>query len=662
MPSLRTRISNIVRGLAMLGMGSPNSGNWWWPFGGEGTSSGEVVTVESAMRVSAVHACVRVLSETLAQLPIHVYERLPRGRKRWAQDHPLSYVLKSPNGWQTGFEYRELGMSLVNYRGNCVSLKVPGIRGAVTELWPLDPSRMAIAQLPDKSLRYTFTNPGTGATKDYRQDQIFHVRNFSMDSFAGLSTVAIGADYIGKAMAAEKYTGAFFKHGTKPQIVLETDAPVKKEDAQKTLEGWERTHGGAINAHKTALLPFGLKARELGLSNVDAQLIEQLRMTNEDIARIFRVPLHMIGELSRSTNNNIEQQSIEFVVYTMLPWLRRWEEAIERDLLTDDRYYVRFNFDGLLRGDSAARSAYYTTMLNCGVFSINDVRELEDMDPIDDGDVHLVQGAMVPLERLLNPPVMDTVPPAVPASDDEETDDTEDDTNDQELSIRRAQIDTLTERIGILEAKYDTARDAYGASSHEAGGLRSQVSALELARSELQRETERLAFDLKCSQEEATTDAERIAELEVEMSVRAETLAHLQAQNAESLKRATDVVLDTGRRMIRTERDRVLGCLHKRSKGLRTPAEFLHALEGMYADHATVLARQLAAPLDVYCLLSGEKLPRPIEAYLEHSQAMLLAAAEGEPTELETRVEACLSTWEARAEEFLQPKEVTHAE
>lgn len=380
----------------------------WWPWRTvftETSEAGETVTPETSLRVSTVAACVRVIAETVATLPVHIYERMPSGRKRYAADNDLNYVLRTrPNPWQTPFEFFELMTAHCALRGNSYALIYPGAYGATSELWPLHPSRMSVERLENNSLRYTYTEPN-GKKTAYRQDEIFHLRWTSFDGLMGASPITVASNPIGLAMATDKYGAKYFKNGSKPGGILTTDNPLDKKQREGIKSSWQDAHSGADNAHKVAVLSSGMKWQAIGVSNDDGQFLETRKFQVADIARIFRVPLHMIGDLDRATFSNIEAQGIEFVNQCIGAWVSRWEQAIVRDLISDDeRYYAKFNVDALKRGDSAARSSFYQGMINTGVLTINEAREFEELDPVEGGDTILVQGAMMPLDRILNPP------------------------------------------------------------------------------------------------------------------------------------------------------------------------------------------------------------------------------------------------------------------
>lgn len=367
------------------------------------TASGVTVSPETALQCGAVLACVRVLSETIASLPLNLYRRLDGGGKSIASGMPLHNILaEQPNGWMTGFEFRELMQSWILLWGNAYAEIRPGQYGSVTELWPMHPSRMKIERLPSGRLRYNYTEPNASTPTPYSQDQIFHLRWLTQDGVTGYIPTSLSKDAIGLARATELHSGAYFGNGARPGIILESDQPLKPETAQRLRQTWDEMHRGPDRGSKTAVLPSGIKAKELSGSNESSQLLETRRYQLEEIARVFRVPAYMIGDTTKSSYNSAEQQGLDFVTFSLVPWLRRWESAIRRDLVMDDEnYFAEFDVRGLMRGDNAGRAQYYRELWNLGVLSINEIRLGEGMNPIEGGDKRFVQVNMALLESFV---------------------------------------------------------------------------------------------------------------------------------------------------------------------------------------------------------------------------------------------------------------------
>lgn len=364
---------------------------WYEPIGSGGNHTGIRVTPQGAMRVTTVMACVRVLAESIASLPLIVYERLPNGGKERVPDHYLYNVLHTqPNGWMTSFEFREMGAAHLALRGNFYALIIPGPTGSVEQLIPMHPDRITVSRLKNGRLIYEYQNPHTLKSDTYTQDEIFHVRGLSSDGIVGLCPIEMAAGALGLSIAAERHGQTFFGNGARPGMILESEQKVPHETRLQIRDDWERWHRGASNSHRTAVLDRGLKAHELGMTNEASQFLETRKYQDDEIARMFRVPPHMVGNLEKATFSNIEQQSIDFVQHTLRPWLVRWEQAITRDLIVDDKkYFAEFLIDGLLRGDVSSRFATYSIGIQNGIYSPNECRRFENLNPRDGGDEYL---------------------------------------------------------------------------------------------------------------------------------------------------------------------------------------------------------------------------------------------------------------------------------
>ena len=349
------------------------------------------ITADTALYSTVVLACVRILGESVASLPLNLYKKLPDGGKELQDKNPLFDVLHStPNSWQTSYEFFEQLMLHVTLHGNAYAYIKSGKKGAVTELIPLHPSRMQVERLENGRLRYRYSEE-YGKQKIFSQDRIMHVRWLSDDGVLGMVPVQLSQDAIALSRACEIHGASYFGQGARPGVVLETDQVLEQSSASALRENWERMHRGAANASRTAVLMGGLKAHEIGNSNVDSQFLESRRFQVEEVCRIFRIPPHLVGDLSRSSFSNIEQQSIDFLQHTLQPWLNRLQAVIARDIIGDDSLFAEFDPRQMLRGDVAARGSYYTTLWNLGVTSINELRAWESLNPIPEGDQRFVQ-------------------------------------------------------------------------------------------------------------------------------------------------------------------------------------------------------------------------------------------------------------------------------
>ena len=373
-----------------------------------GTTSGKAVTERSAMQMTAVYSCVRILAEAVAGLPLHLYRYKEDGGKEKALDHPLYLLLHDePNPEMTSFVFRETLMTHLLLWGNAYAQIIRNGKGEVIALYPLMPNRMVVDRDIHGQLYYQYTRSTEeaptmkGVTVNLPPSDVLHIPGLGFDGLVGYSPIAMAKNAIGMAIACEEYGAKFFANGAAPGGVLEHPGTIK--DPQRVRESWQSTFGGSGNSNKIAVLEEGMKYTPIGISPEQAQFLETRKFQINEIARIFRVPPHMVGDLEKSSFSNIEQQSLEFVKYPLEPWLVRWEQSIQRTLFSPEekkQYFAKFNVEGLLRGDYASRMSGYATARQNGWMSANDIRELENMDRIpaeEGGDLYLINGNMLPL-------------------------------------------------------------------------------------------------------------------------------------------------------------------------------------------------------------------------------------------------------------------------
>ena len=367
---------------------------------GQQSNSGVEVDEESALKISTVYACVKVISETIASLPLNLLKELTNGDSEKAKQHPLYTILKDvPNSEMSSFTFREMLMTNLLLWGNAYALIKRNKNGEITELYPLKSKNMVVERdMTTNAIKYTYTN-NRGITKTYSPKQIFHIPAFSFDGIIGVSPITYAREAMGLALATEEFGARFFGNGARPGGVLEHPGVLK--DPEKLRESWNKVYQGTANSHKVAVLEEGMKYHEIGMSPEDSQFLQTRSFQIAEICRIFRVPPHMVGDLSRSTFSNIEHQSIDFVVHTIRPWLVRWEQAITRALLSEEErtiYYAKFNVDGLMRGDFVTRMNGYAIARQNGWMSANEIRALENMNKIpadQGGDLYLLNGNMI---------------------------------------------------------------------------------------------------------------------------------------------------------------------------------------------------------------------------------------------------------------------------
>lgn len=364
--------------------------------------AGVRITPETALQCSAVLACVRLIAENLATVPLHLYRRLPEGGKDRARDLPLYRILnQQPNGWQTSFEFREMLTAHCLLYGNAYAEIRSGAVGAVSELWPLHPSRMKVTQLEDGTLRYCYREQHGNETY-YRQDQIFHLRWLSQDGVMGMLPITLARDAIGLAQALEAHGGAYFGNACRLSGLMESDNPITVETAERLREQFERLHRGADRAFRTAVLPQGVKWKDVQGTNESSQFLESRSYQVVEICRAYRVDPSYVQDKTKVGYASQEQAAIDLVQQTLLPWFRRWESAITRDLVVrDDVYFAEFDTRGLLRGDLAAQANWLREMIGLGIYSVNEAREVLNMNPIGpEGDQRYMQLNMTTMQGI----------------------------------------------------------------------------------------------------------------------------------------------------------------------------------------------------------------------------------------------------------------------
>ncbi len=346
--------------------------------------SGVRVSADAAMRLAAVYACVRILSETLASLPLVVYRKKSDGGKERVTDHWIYRVLgKKPNRYQNPFEWREMLQGHLVLRGNAFCQILSNSRGEITDLIPIHPDRVRVEMLSGGDYRYRIRDQ-KGDELVFPQGDIWHLRGLSSDGILGLSPIDLARESLGMALAAQDYGARFFANDAKPTGGwIEFPGSFKDPEAKRVFrESYQAAQSGS-NRGKVLVLENGMKFHEVGVTNKDAQFLELRKFQITDIARLFRVPPHMIADLDRATFSNIEQQSLEFVMHTMTPWAERWEASIEADLMLDgDELEIEFDFANLMRGDAASRSAYYQSGIQNGWLTRNEARIAENLNPI----------------------------------------------------------------------------------------------------------------------------------------------------------------------------------------------------------------------------------------------------------------------------------------
>lgn len=349
------------------------------------------VTPNSSMQIAATFACVRVLSESIAQLPLRLMEENGRNRQP-AKKHPLYRMLNFlPNPEMTSVEFRMTMMGHLALWGNAYAQIVYDRAGRRRELWPLRPDRMTVGR--NESGERVYRYPTDKGIEELAWWEVMHLRGGSLDGVIGYSPVATVRRAFELKMQMDEFATAFWQNDARPGVLLKYPKSLSDKARNNILSSWEDRHQGPRKTNRPAILEEGLDVVSVGIPQNDAQFLESQKFTRTEIAAVFRVPPHMVGDLERATFSNIEEQAQEFIDYTLSPWIVIWQQGMERDLLDtqeQDRYYAHFDVQALLRGKHVDRAQFYMTMQQIGAFSPNDIRELEDLNPIENGDLYLV--------------------------------------------------------------------------------------------------------------------------------------------------------------------------------------------------------------------------------------------------------------------------------
>ncbi|EPF1425150.1 phage portal protein [Pseudomonas aeruginosa] len=380
---------------------SLTDGAFWQEWFGT-SASGKHVTVDKALQLSTVWACVRLLSESVSTLPLKLYRRLPDGSREPAKDHPLFRLLcRSPNAEMTPQRFMLMVVASICLRGNAfVEKKMVGSR--VIALVPLLPQCMRVKREDNGRLRYTYTE--NGVERDIPERNLMHIRGFGLDGVCGMLPVTMGRDIFGSAMSAEEAAAKVFAQGMQASGILSGDTvltPKQREDLRNSLSAFM----GSQNAGKIMVAEAGLKYQGITMNPEAAQMLESRSFNVEEMCRWFRVPPFMVGHMDKQSSwaSSVEAQNLHFLTNSLRPLLVNIEQEITRCLIGEadaEEFFAEFAVEGLLRADSAGRAAWYNTALQNGWMSRNEVRRLENLPPIEGGNVFTVQSALVPLEQL----------------------------------------------------------------------------------------------------------------------------------------------------------------------------------------------------------------------------------------------------------------------
>ena len=351
---------------------------------GAPTSSGVTVTPDSALSITAVYAAVRVIAETLAALPLKVYKDSEDGTRQEFRENTLWRLLHNePNSEMSSYTFREVMTGNALTHGNGYAEIVRDGAGRPAELWPLLPDNMDI-QIDGGELFYVYDQRVV-----LKPSQILHIKSYSSDGIIGKSPIRLAREALGLTVAAEKMGGERFSNASHPGGILEHPGKLSEDGVKNLRDSWEKLHRGAGNSSRVAILEEGMKFQNISIPSDDAQWLETRRFQVAEIARLYRVPPHTLGDLQFATFSNIEAQQLSFYRDTLLPWLARWEQEIKRKLVMADSVFAEHNVDGLLRGDTEARFSAYKIARDSGILSVNEIRRKENLNPVDGGNTYL---------------------------------------------------------------------------------------------------------------------------------------------------------------------------------------------------------------------------------------------------------------------------------
>jgi HK97 family phage portal protein len=389
-----------------------------YTFLSEPSESGERVSIEGSLQLDTVWACVRLKAQTIATLPLDLF-RIDGESSAKATEHDLYPILHDqPNQDMTAVEFWEAMGACEQLWGNAYAQKAYASNGKLIALYPMRPDRIEVRREPDGSITYAYDFDGRRELMT--EDEVFHIRGFSLDGMLGISPIAQARNNLGTARAAEKAAGALFRNGMRPSGILKAPTYLtgpQRDDAKAMVQAYS----GALSTGKVPLLEGGWDYQALTMPPEDAQLLETRSFAIEQICRWFGVPPVMVGHMEKSTawGTGLEQMGLWFLTFSLRSDLKRIEQSIARQLLRPQerkKYFAKFNVEGLLRADSSARASYYSTMVQNGIMTRNEVRKLENMPSVDGGDDLTVQSNLAPLERLGEDPGQPQAPPLLPVA------------------------------------------------------------------------------------------------------------------------------------------------------------------------------------------------------------------------------------------------------
>jgi HK97 family phage portal protein len=622
--SIMQTISNAIdvvlpeRAAIKQTLGHPASGIIGWATGAENTS-GVVVTEDTALTFAAVWAATRILSETVASLPLLLYERTAAGKQR-ATDNPLFQLVgDEPNAEMSSYSWIETSMGhVVNY-GNAYSEIIRGPGGRPIELWPLPPNQVTAGRDENGELAYVVRRSG-GKPEPLPAENILHIPGLGFDGITGYSVIRYAAQSVGLGIAAEQYGGSLFGSGGRPSGVLQHPGRLSPEAREHLRREWEDMHGRADKANRVGVLWEGMQYTPISIPPEEAQFLQTRKFQVIDVARWYRLPPHMLGDLDRATFNNIEQQNISFVQQSLLPWLRRWEAGLKRRLLTEAdkrRLFWEFLVDGLLRGDIKTRYEAYAIGRQWGWLSVDDIRRKENENdlPGDQGKIYLQPMNMVPAGEF------------------------EDDDRDE----AKAFADSMAESLANIQTTAAAIRDGLQVSTGDVERLTrshsAQAEKLHNARRDIVRQLDRLETLVQVRPQFAP-----------EPSANGKHEEHSEdPPDFEPVRLAAlDMLADASQRMLKIEATQVAKAAKRQ---LESGDNFCRWLDDWYLWHADRVRDAFRAPCSGLSPFVStdmvDTLERLIEEHIRLSREALLAAAGGERDAFAERVKETVDTWAA---------------
>lgn len=657
-------------------MKSPDS--WWSLLGSVQTASGMSISSDTAMRYGPANAATRVISETMASLPCSLMQRTDSRTSRMATEHNLWRIIHNvPTPEQDSMSWFDMQVGYQVICGNAYAEKQFDSVGKLIGLWPINPSRLPACNIrrnptvPSEYSRIIAGQPGEivyyvrnddGTLTAIPASDMLHVPGICLQSngIVGRGIPEFAAESLGIAMATESHTAAFFKNGAVSNMVIKSTKTVGKETAERLREQWTRMFAGVRNHYKTLILEDGMTPELFSIDPEKAQLQLARQFNATDVSRFWRVPPHLIGDLSRATFSNIEQQSLEFVTYTMLPWVVRWERAMWRQLLTDrekaEGYYFKFNLNGLLRGDSQARAQFYTQLFNMGVFSPNDIREYEDLNPVEGGDQRFVpSNNLMPLDKIgemADAQIAKLTEPAQPPPQQQQSDVQDGDPPDNRLQeLRRLQEDLIAKvelRDTVMSAHQEKAAEEI--LEHIAsmkGDIRESLSSAVCSVSESLAESEqRITGSAQAAIDRVADKINHVNTVREErVAVREERLA---PKEAGALRAVMLSAVGTATGMMKRERGEIL-------QASKTPGTFITAHERFYKDFSAKLAEAMsfhaAALRELGYVVDEHKIA---SRYVADSLSLLAPLSELNCSDLESEARGVVAKWDERPEQLIQ--------